>query len=527
MKEVFILVIGILCLQIYHVSGQCDDEHQYPIKSLEHSINSFAMDLLKEMLNNNATDENIFFSPFSISTALAMAQLGTGGNTARQMENTLKFKSGQNYHCLFRQLLNDINGRNTQYVLKSANNLFPNSKFKIDQTYLDDVINYYSAQIKEYDYAHQASVALKEINEWISNKTEGKLKDVLSSVDVNSLTILILVNAIYFKADWKHTFDTKNTKPAPFYSPGKRITVNMMMQSFNESQRHVYIKDKDLDAHILELPYKGDEVSMIIMLPVSNSGDGLKTLKDLEEKLNATKLASIQKEIDCHNFTEDNREVNLYFPKLLIKWRSELVGHLRNLGMVDVFSFVANFSRICHNSDTCGLFFNKVIHQTFVEVNEEGTEAAAVTVLAQAISIGGGPVTLRVDRPFLFLIRHKKSKVILFMGHITKATIAKKVKSCMTSEPCMKMFNGTPAKQCCGCKFQFRDPTKRRGEPEDPKVVLRRLKKKCNADDCRESCLTEDCVEKYRVEDNCQVKNKNKNKNKNKKGKNTTATAKP
>ncbi|CAH1794737.1 unnamed protein product, partial [Owenia fusiformis] len=500
--KALILVIGILCLQIKNGSGACD---------LGYAINSFATDLFKELLLN-ATDNNIFFSPFSISTALAMTQLGTDGRTSQQMKNTLKVDNCRNHHQLFKQLLNDINGRRTTYVLKSANNIFPNTIFNIDPTYLVDVMRYYQAQVRAYNYTTQARVAVKEINEWISNNTEGKLKDVLSSADVNAFTMLLLVNAIYFKGDWKYTFDTKNTKSATFYCPSRRITVDMMMQTLNESQTHVYIKDDDLEADILELPYKGDEVSMVIILPKLKS-DRLKALEDLKAKLTATKLASIQEEIDKHDFTLENREVNLRFPKLLISWRSALEKHLKNLGMIDVFSSepgVANFSRICHGNKPCDLYINKVIHQTFVEVNEEGTEAAGVTITGMPIIIGGGPVDFRVDRPFLFLIRHKKSKAILFMGCITKATAAKKVTSCMTNKPCMKMYDGSPAKHCCGCKFQFKDPTKKNGQPQDPKVVLRKLKKNCNGEDCRESCLTEKCLKKYKVKNTCKVKKRSK-----------------
>ncbi|CAH1784123.1 unnamed protein product [Owenia fusiformis] len=464
----------------------CDTKEGCNTVDLGHAINSFGLDLYKLLPTNK--DGNIFFSPFSISTALAMTYLGTAGKTAQEMEDTLKFDRCPNYHELFKNLLNDINRKNQPYTLKSANNLFPN--MRLDDSYLKEVANYYLAQITQLDFSNAAYVT-KYINEWVSNNTEEKIKDIIDPGIIGPLTRLVLVNAIYFKGDWKYTFDKRDTKPMPFYpADAKRYKVDMMFQTLNKTQDFIYFEDHTLNAQILELFYKGEDISMVIILPIIRRG--LKTnITDLEAALNITTLNNIQSTLANYDFSKPRREVNVRIPKFLIDWKSDIEALLKQLGMQDLFSS-GNFSKLCG----CSLPVTDVIHQAFVEVNEEGTEAAAATVVFIAKSIGSGPVDFRADHPFLFLIRHRCSNIILFMGCVSKPNKAEKRISCLTEKPCLKLYNGEPAPKCCGCRFQFKDPSEKKSKPQSPMRVLKKLKKQ-GRDDCFEKCLNDDCRKKF------------------------------
>lgn len=239
--------------------------------------------------------------------------------------------------------------------------------------------------------------ARNEINKWVEDRTNQKIKELIQKGDLTSLTRLVLVNAIYFKGKWKYTFNKKETKEIPFFVDEKRTSKVPMMHQVNDFN---YYEDKDLQA--IELPYSGDELSMIVILPKE------RTLSKLEKNLNYTLLDKIST-----NMAKEKIEV--YFPKFKIEKRYILNEPLIKLGMSDAFDdMLADFSGMTGSRD---LYISKVIHQSFIEVNEEGTEAAAATaVIMSGKSISLGPKIFKADHPFLFFIIHKPTNTILFMG---------------------------------------------------------------------------------------------------------------
>ncbi|CAH1779515.1 unnamed protein product, partial [Owenia fusiformis] len=439
------------------------------------SINGFALDLYNEICGSLAGSDNVFLSPFSISTALAMTYLGTAGNTATEMATVLKYPP--NVHVLFKALLTTINAPNDNYTLNAANNLFPRTGFAILSQYVTDVMNFYFATIKELDFAGQPEPSRQYINEWVSNITMEKIPELLQVGDITPLTVLVLVNAIYFKGEWQNPFNPDLTAISAFnVTPTQQISVAMM---YNVSM-YRYFEDTTLDAKILELPYTGEEVSMIIILP--NQQDGL---ADLEANLTLSKLNAAINNLYAP-YTAN--VVNVWLPKFKIKFRSELGEHLQDLGMVDAFNAGADFSPLC---GLCNVRISKVIHEAFVEVNEEGTEAAAATAVIILKGVPR-PKIFRANHPFLFLIRHKKSGSILFMGRITSPNAEEEEEeSCLTKKPCPRR-KGKLHKKCCGCPYMFKDPVTKK--ITFPMIVL---KKNRGKDVCREACLNKKCLKMF------------------------------
>ncbi|CAH1794811.1 unnamed protein product, partial [Owenia fusiformis] len=236
-----------------------------------------------------------------------------------------------------------------------------------------------------------------------------------------------------------------------------------------------------LDAKILELPYTGEEVSMIVILP--NEQDGLAAL---EANLTLSTLNAAITSLYAH-YTA--KEVNVWLPKFKIKFRSDLVRHLQNLGMIDAFNSNADFSPLC---GSCQVEISKVIHEAFVEVKEEGTEAAAATavIIRETVSV---PIFFKANHPFLFIIRHKASGTILFLGRITTPTVEdeEKAESCLTKKRCPRR-RGKLSKKCCGCPYKFKDPVTKKIKL--PMLVLKKYKGQAV---CREACLNKRCLKIY------------------------------
>ncbi|CAH1776802.1 unnamed protein product [Owenia fusiformis] len=249
---------------------------------LGNSINAFALDLYNELLGcmNDSVNDSMVISPFSISTAFGMAYLGAAGDTATQIARVLKYPT--NVHEQFEALLTNIAFSDENYKLNAANNVFPLTGLEIRPQYVSDVLQFYLAAIKELDFQKYPEESRQYINEWVSNKTMEKIPELLHRGDVNSGTVLVLVNAIYFKGDWLTQFNPNVTSIVDFYvSPLQRISVDMM----HSQDIYRYIEDPVLDAQVLQLPYTGEEVSMIVILPKNQNG-----LPDLEASLTTSNL---------------------------------------------------------------------------------------------------------------------------------------------------------------------------------------------------------------------------------------------
>ena len=357
------------------------------------SINQLAIDLYKQTA---ASDGNLFLSPYSISTALAMVYGGARGETDQQMNDTLCFARQGATHPAFSNLRKKFNGiqekGNSQ--LNVANSLWPQADYPFLADYLGLAKEFYGTDIEPVDFKRESEAARLRINNWVKTKTNDKIKDLLEKGTVTSDTRLVLANAIYFKGNWASPFKKEATHDVPFsIQPGTEFSVPMMSltDDFNLARGD--------DFQALELPYAGDDLSMIVLLPNDKNG-----LASLEKTLRPEMLADLP---------FNKQEVRVQLPKFKFEWKFELSKTLKAMGMPIAFTDQADFSGM---DGSKGLALDFVIHQAFVEVNEEGTEAAAAT--AASIRTTSMPPMFAANHPFLFLIRENETGTILFIGRV-------------------------------------------------------------------------------------------------------------
>ncbi len=369
--------------------------------------NAFAVALYGQLRSQSG---NLIFSPESISTALAMAYAGARGNTASEMAKTLHFTlSPDRLHPAMGALLSDLNAPHDGYQLRVADALWAQQ----GNTFLDDFLqlmkNDYGAGFNQVDFKDASEAARLTINNWIEQKTDDKIKDLLQPGALTPQTRLVLTNAIYFKGTWQTQFDKTQTKDEDFHlSQTNTIKAPLM----HREGPFKYFNGGTFQA--LELPYKSDELSLIVFLPNDVSG-----LSSLEQSLSASntqlwlrQLAPVPKVI-------------LTMPKFKMTQQFGLKHALAALGMPQAFEKnLANFSGMTGKRD---FVMSAVIHKAYIDVNEEGTEAAAATavVFSRALAIAANPVQppiFRADHPFIFLIRDNRSGSILFLGRVTDPT---------------------------------------------------------------------------------------------------------
>uniref|UniRef100_A0A8C9Y5F1 Leukocyte elastase inhibitor n=1 Tax=Sander lucioperca TaxID=283035 RepID=A0A8C9Y5F1_SANLU len=367
---------------------------------------TFSLALLKKFGDDDKT-ANIFYSPFSISSALAMVMLGARGNTATQMSECLKTKDCQDdVHVSFAQLLSELNKADAPYTLSVANRLYGEQSYPFVEDFLGKTKKYYNAELETVDFKADSETARLNINSWVQKQTQDKIKDLLAKGDVDSLSRLVLVNAMYFKSNWNEKFQQNATQDAQFrLNKNDTKTVKMMHQE----TLFPFSDNPKANCKILEMPYKGKELSMLIFLP-----------NEIEDS--TTGLEKLEKQLTYENFMEwtrpdmmDNVEVQVGLPRFKMEETYDMEEVLVSMGMVDAFER-PNFSGM---SPANWLVLSKVVHKAFVEVNEKGTEAAAVTaavMMLESFMISHPSATFIADHPFLFFIRHNSSMSVLFAG---------------------------------------------------------------------------------------------------------------
>ena len=338
---------------------------------------------------------NVFFSPYSISSALGMTYAGARGNTAAEMKETLDFELEQRHlHSAFKKLNQELtaNAREANQKLNIANGLCLTG---------GDVSKEFKALLKDSYDADFFAGGLDKINGWVKDKTEGKIEKILEKLDPNS--VCVLLNAIYFKGTWESQFKERNTHDAPFKSSMKQVKVPLMYQKGNFK----ILKKKDFQ--VAAIPYKGKRMSMIVLLP--QEIDGLTTL---EEELTAPNLTKWLAELD----KTPVQEIQLFMPKFKLETGYDLVPPCQTLGMRDAFDTTgkADFSGMGWPKGE--LWISQIKHKAFVEVNEEGTEAAAATAVEMATRSARRYPVFRADHPFLFMIRDNQTGSVLFMGRM-------------------------------------------------------------------------------------------------------------
>ena len=363
----------------------------------------FGFDLFNEILNTEQ-DTNIFISPFSVSVALAMTLNGAAEMTEDAMTDTLQLQGNdsETINTSYALLLQALKTSDPKVTLAIANSLWADQHFTFNQDFLQRNTDYFGAEVSTLDFKDQNSV--DTINQWVNTNTNGKIEKILEQIDANE--ILFLINAIYFKGAWQTKFDTEDTRDDTFHLvDGSQKQVPMMTRQ----DQYPFYYASDFTA--ISLPYGNGRISMYIFLPSENS-----SLDQFLENLNAE---------NWQNWISEFREqrVWLQIPKYKFEYKINLNSVLNALGMGIAFDMeAANFSRMVPDDiiPTGNLFISRVDHKTYVEVNEEGTEAAAVTNIGVAVT--SLPPQFIANRPFFFAIHDNETKTVLFMGTVVDPT---------------------------------------------------------------------------------------------------------
>ncbi|XP_054985417.1 serpin B12 isoform X1 [Sorex araneus] len=402
--------------------------------SLVEANSKFCFDLFQE-ISKHHEDKNIFFCPLSVSAALSMVRLGARHGSAQQIDKVLHFsefspKESENPEpclrsqprgetggsakgqegtkgCYFGQLLSKLDRVRADYTLSIANRLYGEREFPVHQEYLDSVIQFYHTTFESVDFRKDTEKSRREINFWVESQSQGKIKELFNQDSITDSTVLVLVNAVYFKAKWEKYFDCENTVDAPFLlSENESKCVKMMNQIglFNIG----FIEE--LKAQVLEMRYTKGGLSMFVLLPAA-SEDNLRSLKELEQSITYEKLMAWS---NSENLSEQRVAVSL--PQFTLEDSYDLNSILQDMGITDIFDETkADLTGISPNPN---FYLSKVIHKTFVEVDENGSEAAAASGAVGMEKSSPSWVTFNVDHPFLFFIRHKNTQTILFYGRV-------------------------------------------------------------------------------------------------------------
>ncbi len=356
----------------------------------------FAFELFREVCTLNE-QENIMVSPLSVSYALGMTLNGAAGTTRDAFRDVLHFGdlTDQEVNESYQDLMDQMVRLDEQVKFSIANSIWYRLGYQVLEEFITTNRTYFDAMVSELDFSDPQSVEI--INDWIEEKTNDKIRDMLDQIPGDA--VMYLINAIYFNAKWKYGFDPEDTSPGTFYpEDGTTHTADFMKLkgSFN-----YYQKTSDYSA--VELPYGDSTFSMVVVLP----GQG-KTVEEMAENLDLELWES-------WFATPVYRDVQIELPKFKYGFKDLLNDPLKNLGLGVAFSEGADFSRI---SPGGGIYISRVIHQTFIDVQEEGTEAAAATIVELREVASPGPPVFRADRPFLYLIKENSTGAILFMGKV-------------------------------------------------------------------------------------------------------------
>lgn len=368
-------------------------------QSLVNSSNKFGFDFFNKINKSEEQDKNIFISPLSVSFALAMTYNGADNETKTAMEQTLRLNglTTEEINNSFKNIINSLIGLDPKVIFNIANSIWYRDNFNVEQNFIDINKKYYDAEVNALDFAD--SQAKDIINKWVADNTNNKIKEIVDNISPE--TVMYLINAIYFKGNWKYKFDSSDTQSKPFYlACGTTKDVLMMQQegSFN------YLTNDLFKA--VELPYGGEKFSMVVLLP--NEG---KTTNDIINELNDNNwnnwLKSFEKVDDIH----------IIMPKFKFKYKKKLSDILIDMGLGIAFSDRADFTKI---NPEGGILISEVKHKTYVDVNEEGTEAAAVTSVEMGCTSVGSSNIFNANKPFVFAIKEKSTNSIIFIGKMAE-----------------------------------------------------------------------------------------------------------
>jgi serpin B len=380
------------------------------------AIDAFAMDLYHQLASGK---NNLFFSPYSIASALAMTYRGAKGETASEMAEALHFSDVEMaLHASMKALQDRFNSiPEGAGVLEAANRLWLDREEKLLPNYAAAVKKYYAGGVEQLNFQKDAEASRVTINDWVAQKTRDKIKDLLHKGDVTEETRLVLTNAIYFKSAWREPFMESLTKEAPFHiGPNERENVPTMHRT------NSFLYGEQPGLQLLKIPYRMPGFSLLVLLPrVNEASTQLEELEKLEKNLTAQSLAEWTANMQ-------RQRVSLWLPKFKDEERYPLKEILQKLGMKLAFTVDADFSNMVEEKkkgDGGGICVDSVIHQAFIELDEKGTEAAAATAVvmvtkATAMPNPEEPIEFRADHPFVYCLMDDQTGAILFMGRLVK-----------------------------------------------------------------------------------------------------------
>ncbi len=372
------------------------------LQKLAHASNQFAIDLYQRLVDKEG---NLIYSPFSIYQALLMTYAGAEGETAQQMMDVLGVTDNNEIHNVMNALKLTLQAEPAYtiegmqpLIFNIANALWVQKDFHFEQTFLDKLMANYAAGLALVDF-NKPDEARDLINHWVEVRTNEKIKELIPTGMLNEMTRLVLTNAVYFKGAWTNRFDPARNTQEEFTSLDGAISkVEMMNNSFTGAA----FVEKDYS--VVSLPYEGGNFAMMAVLP--------EDFASFQTTMNADLLKEILEKL-----TESHTMVHLTMPKFSFESSIDLGETLPAMGMSDAFDINnADFSGMTGGKD---LYISDVVHQAFIDVNEDGTEAAAATMVSMApTSMPGEAITLRLDRPFIYLIYNTQTNAVVFMGHV-------------------------------------------------------------------------------------------------------------
>ena len=384
-----------------------DDSASTPdgIEKVMTANNQFAVDMYQQINGQpDQADDNVFFSPYSLSTAMAMLYAAAEGETKAQIQKTFYYPSMDTLNPNSAALYNQFNKPNPDYKLATVNDLWMQQGLTPNKSYVDTVQRYYGGQVTNLDFNGSPEPSRLIINKKIAQHTNQMIPELLPKGSIPSSVVAVLTNAVYFKGDWKMPFEANSTSEQPFYPlTGEPSDVKMM----NMQTDFGYIEDKQVQ--VVQLPYKGDDLSMLVVLPKSK---GKAAMQQLVRDLSADKIKKWNKDLVA-------QEVNLSLPKFKLAERYDMKGLLSDMGMPSAFQSKAKFKLF---DKPLAIKVDDVYHQAVVIVDEKGTEAAAATaiVATEASAPIDQPVEFTADHPFMFIIKDNKTDAILFLGQVNK-----------------------------------------------------------------------------------------------------------
>lgn len=396
-------------------------------RSISDCVNEFTLSMYRHMAYSEPAS-NVFLSPSNIAIVMMLVYLGAKNDTEDQMVKVLKLDKMDRSRVprQMEKFIHRLKKDNESVTFKIANKLFPHSDKRILEDYLSLVSKYFDASVKQLDFTNELEESRKEINTWVEEETNATIKDILPEGSLPPNTAMVVVNTVYFKGNWHTPFDNKRTETRTFVKLNSdNIKVEMMRNKRMEDA--YYGKDRRLDCKVLKLPYEGRGIGLIVVLP--NTDDGL---PGLEEQLDIKVLRGLVK--IPRLVTAD-----VSLPKFKLESSIKLKEVLSMLGMVDAFDEdKADLSRMGDD-----LYVSEVYHKTFIDVNEEGTEAGAATAAVEVSRCLEETYRFNADHAFLFMIWHEKLEVPLFIGRLVEPVVAstsntKKTRHYSSSGPSIK-----------------------------------------------------------------------------------------